>query len=64
MKKLVLVAAVAVVALSSCKKDYVCQCTSGSITAKGSTVYHDTKKNADKNCTSTVSGITCEAVAK
>ena len=63
MKKLVVVAAVAIVALSSaCKKDYVCECNGGGFTAKLTTVYHDTKKNVDKTCKNI--GSSCTAVAK
>ena len=54
MKKIIGVAAFAVlgmVALSSCKKDYTCECTLGTTTA--STVYKDIKKkDAESACTS------------
>ena len=53
MKKVIGVAAFAVlgmVALSSCKKDYTCECTIGGSTS--STVYEDVKKSdAESSCT-------------
>ena len=66
-------AAVAVLSLSSCKKDYTCECTTslGGITTSASTTINDTKSNAEEACengssTSTVAGIessvTCEIV--
>lgn len=54
MKKVIGIAAFAVlgmVALSSCKKDYTCECTVGGSTS--STVYEDIKKSdAEDACTS------------
>lgn len=62
MKKLLVVAAVAVVALSSaCKKDYACQCTSGSVTVTGGT-FKAKKADAEKSCNVTSAGTTCKAV--
>ncbi|MEQ1732148.1 MAG: hypothetical protein ABL940_00655, partial [Bacteroidia bacterium] len=61
MKKLVLVAAVAVVALSSCKKDYKCECTTGGITISGGT-FKAKKADAEASCNVTTTGTTCKAV--
>ncbi len=66
MKKLALsIAALALVAttMTSCKKDYTCECTvSGSgVTGGGTTTIKDTKKNAEEACeklSSTAFGIT------
>ena len=58
MKK-VLVAAIALLALASCKKDYTCECETLGI--KSTTTINDTKKNATESCESgsgTVLGIT------
>lgn len=59
MKKLLLVAAVAMFAMTSCKKDYTCECTStvgqnGSTTSSTSTTTLKAKKaDAKKACEST-----------
>jgi Ni/Co efflux regulator RcnB len=55
MKKLVLsIAALALVAttMTSCKKDYTCECTATvlGMTATTSTTINDTKKNATETC--------------
>lgn len=58
MKKLIVLVSVAVLALSSCKKDHTCECTVGSITNK--TTIKETKKKAKETCekgNSTVAGI-------
>lgn len=56
MKKILIIASVAGLAMVSCKKDYVCECTTTS-TAPGSTSYTDkstmvgvSKKTAKANC--------------
>lgn len=67
MKKLALgVAALSMLALVSCKKDYTCTCTasvSGVTTGTTETTINDTKKNAEEACnesngTSTAGGFT------
>lgn len=56
MKKILLIAAVAGLAMASCKKDYTCECTSTD-TAPGSTtttskktIKEATKRQAKANC--------------
>jgi hypothetical protein len=63
MKKVVLFVAVVITAsFASCKKDYACKCTAGSVTVTGATV-NETKKDAKDRCEAeSKSGITCEAV--
>ncbi len=68
MKKLLLVAAIAAFALTSCKKTYVCECTTASKVLKG-TEFKASKKDADANClkgntTSQGNTTTCIAVAQ
>ena len=67
MKKILLIVAVAGLAMTSCKKDYTCECTtSGSGTSiSTSTTIHDTKSNATTACeagSSSVGGfaVTCK----
>jgi hypothetical protein len=52
MKKFIAIAALGVLTLASCKKDYTCTCTStsGGLTASVSTTINDTKKNAEDTC--------------
>lgn len=52
MKKVLFVAAVAVLGLSSCKKDYTCSCTSASAPAfsKNFPYSKTTKANAKEAC--------------
>ena len=56
MKKLLLVAAVAGMALTSCKKDYTCECTTSTNvlgmtqSATASTTIKDTKSKAKEAC--------------
>lgn len=52
MKRVLLVSAFAVLALASCKKDYVCTCTStgNGVTGSSTTTITDTKKNAKATC--------------
>lgn len=56
MKKVVLVGAIALLGLVSCKKDYTCECsvTSGGITVAGEdlkyTISNSTKSNATTEC--------------
>jgi len=59
MKKVLLVAAVACMAMTSCKKNYTCECTTtytgggGSTTPfVGSTTINDTKSKAEDACNS------------
>lgn len=63
MKKSILFVAVVIAAsLASCKKDYACKCTYGSLTVTGDTV-KETKKDAKDRCEAeTKSGWSCEAV--
>lgn len=63
MKKSILfVAVVFAASFASCKKDYACKCTYGSISATGAT-FNDTKKNAKDRCAGeSTGGYTCEAV--
>ncbi len=65
MKKLLIVASIAIVSLASCKKDYTCTCTTsgGGFTGTPSvTTYPKAKKSAARaNClssTDTQSGVT------
>lgn len=66
MKKLFTIAALvfAVSAMTSCKKDYTCECkvTTAGITATSSSTINDTKANAEEACdkgdaTTTVGGV-------
>jgi len=55
MKKMLLVAAVAGLALASCKKDYTCECTTkdtsnGTVMGTSSVTIKDTKKKAEDAC--------------
>ncbi len=53
MKKVLLIAAVAGMAMVSCKKDYTCECTTkdnGTVMGTSSVTIKDTKKNADEAC--------------
>lgn len=54
MKKVLLVAAVVVVGLASCKKDYTCTCTTtgNGVTASVSSTTKATKKDAKSSCES------------
>ncbi len=65
MKKVLSLAAAGlmIVGMSSCKKDYTCECTTDflgtPITTSGT--INDTKKNAEEKCTEdNGAGITCE----
>ncbi len=51
MKKVLVIASVLAL-FSACKKDYVCECTSGSTTTK-TTIKDVTKARAQANCVST-----------
>lgn len=53
MKKIIIVSALAVFALASCKKDYTCECTStvGSETTTTSTTLNGKKKDVEAACT-------------
>ena len=70
MKKVLLVGAVALLGLASCKKDYTCECTATvdfmgvKSSSSASTTIHDTKSNATTTCekgnqTSTGSSVKC-----
>ena len=61
MKKLVVVVAVVVVALTSCKKSYKCECTTGGVTISGGT-FKATKADAEKSCNITTTSSSCKAV--
>lgn len=55
MKKLfpVAISAVLAITFTSCKKNYTCVCyksTSGMTSASTTTIIHDTKKEAEKQC--------------
>ncbi|MCG8576274.1 MAG: hypothetical protein MI810_15400 [Flavobacteriales bacterium] len=67
MKRIILSSFIAlgVLAFTSCKKDYTCECTTttAGVSATASTTITDTKKNATESCdagdaTTTVGGIT------
>jgi hypothetical protein len=71
MKKLLLVAAVAAFTMTSCKKDYTCECTvtTGGISVVGTTTVKDTKKKAKETCekgttSSSVLGISSTTTCK
>jgi hypothetical protein len=49
MKKVLFIAAVGVISLASCKKDYTCACKDGSTTVATYTV-HTTKKKSKDLC--------------
>jgi len=58
MKRVILVAAVSMMALASCKKDYTCECTvtAGGSSATSSTVLENvSKSDAEDACISTSS---------
>ena len=62
MKKVTMILGVAFLAavlLSSCKKEYTCECTynNGSTSMTTSTVIKDTKKNAEDACSALEIGI-------
>lgn len=52
MKKVLLIAAVAGLAMVSCKKDYTCECTysGGGVSGTTTTTIKDTKKKATDAC--------------
>lgn len=54
MKKVLFVAAFAVLGLVSCKKDYTCECTvkNGESTVTSSSTIHASKKDAKASCES------------
>jgi len=61
--KSLLIVAVAVFALSACKKDYTCECTVDymGITTSASQTIHDSKKKAKDACKAlSTTGATCE----
>jgi len=65
MKKILLVAAVACLAMTSCKKDYTCTCTAtaNGQSVSGSTTIKDKKSKAKDSCegkSSTSNGVTTE----
>lgn len=53
MKKFIAIAALGVLTLASCKKDYTCECTTTALglTASASTTINNTKKKAEEACT-------------
>ena len=75
MKKILLVAAVAGLAMVSCKKEYTCECTSTTnasgttMSVTASTTIKDTKKNATEACEAgtkdnSVGGVTAKVECK
>lgn len=52
MKKITLIAAVALLAVSftSCKKEYTCECTYSNTTLNSSSTIKTTKKDAEDKC--------------
>ena len=64
MKKILLIAAVAGFVMASCKKDYVCECTSTSTAPNSTTTTYKynildaSKKQAKANCFKTSSDFT------
>jgi hypothetical protein len=63
MKKVILFVAVIIAAsFASCKKDYACKCTAGSVSVTGDK-FNNTKKKAKDECTAkSTGGWSCEAV--
>ncbi|HOY33409.1 MAG TPA: hypothetical protein PKW80_16135 [Bacteroidales bacterium] len=63
MKKLALISAglfIVAIALSSCKKDYTCECTVGGVSVKY-TIEKTTKADAETKCNTYITGTTvCE----
>ncbi len=69
MKKIIAIAAMAVLVLSSCKKDYTCECTTtgNGQTATASSTVKATKKDAKEACesgSSSASGYTTTCAIK
>ena len=69
MKKFIAIAALGVLTLASCKKDYTCECSSsaGGVTISASTTIKDTKKKAEEACTAkatTTNGVTTSCTIK
>ncbi|TNE95946.1 MAG: hypothetical protein EP322_09120 [Bacteroidetes bacterium] len=63
MKKAILLGALAMVVLASCKKDYTCECVlTGTITGTVTETYNDTKKNATEKCDANDSSTTGQTV--
>ncbi len=63
MKKVLLVGAVALLGLASCKKDYTCECTVDLLGVKttSSTTLNATKSDAKEACEAgNQTGVTCE----
>jgi len=58
MKKITLIVAVLIMSLSSCKKDYSCECKgdSGEITFL---IENSSKSDAEEGCTSSNASFTC-----
>jgi hypothetical protein len=52
MKKILAITALGVLSLTSCKKDYTCECTTtaSGLSATVTTTIKDTKKNAEDAC--------------
>ena len=56
MRKIILVSAIALLSLASCKKDRTCTCTetgNGGVNISTTTIVKSTKKTAKVNCVST-----------
>ena len=63
MKKIILVGAVALLGLASCKKDYTCECTMDlyGVKTTSSTTLNATKSDATEACEAgNTTGFTCE----
>ncbi len=63
MKKIILVGAVALLGLASCKKDYTCECTAtvDGYSASASTTLNATKSDATEACEAGTAGnVVCE----
>ena len=63
MKKIILVGAVALLGLASCKKDYTCECTMDLLGVKttSSTTLNATKSDATEACEAgNTTGLSCK----
>jgi hypothetical protein len=58
MKKIILVAAVAMLVLASCKKDYTCECTSSLLGVTSFVIEDSSKSDAEDGCSGTGSTLT------
>lgn len=58
MKRVILVAAVSIMALASCKKDYTCECTSSTGSVTSFPIENSTKSDAEEGCDGTGASVT------